>query len=142
MQDKIKQKKSPMQVLDKFLSTIFWCHRMPERSFFFKGKQFPICARCTGVLAGMFIGVITLIVWRKMPIWAVLICMVPMIVDGLIQNIWKIISNNPRRFITGIIFGIAEVHAMWWMLLGIFWLAGRTVIAFIIWFDIPIQSLL
>lgn len=27
---------------------IFGCHRRPERSFFYKGRQFPICARCTG----------------------------------------------------------------------------------------------
>ena len=26
------------------------CHQMPERSFFIKGYQFPVCARCTGVL--------------------------------------------------------------------------------------------
>ncbi|MBQ3473297.1 MAG: DUF2085 domain-containing protein, partial [Methanobrevibacter sp.] len=24
------------------------CHRMHERSFFIKGHQFPVCARCTG----------------------------------------------------------------------------------------------
>ena len=24
------------------------CHRIPERSFFFRGHQFPVCARCTG----------------------------------------------------------------------------------------------
>ena len=24
------------------------CHRKPERSFFFRGHQFPVCARCTG----------------------------------------------------------------------------------------------
>ena len=28
------------------------CHQMPERSFFYKGKQFPVCARCTGVIIG------------------------------------------------------------------------------------------
>ena len=28
------------------------CHQMPERSFFIRGKQFPVCARCTGVMIG------------------------------------------------------------------------------------------
>lgn len=28
------------------------CHQMPERSFFIRGKQFPVCARCTGVFLG------------------------------------------------------------------------------------------
>ena len=26
------------------------CHQMPERSFFYKEYQFPVCARCTGVI--------------------------------------------------------------------------------------------
>ncbi len=34
------------------------CHRMPERSFFYKGHQFPVCARCTGVSIGQFAAVI------------------------------------------------------------------------------------
>ena len=34
------------------------CHRMPERSFFFKGYQFPVCARCTGVAIGQFIALV------------------------------------------------------------------------------------
>ncbi|PQL91928.1 DUF2085 domain-containing protein [Apibacter adventoris] len=25
------------------------CHQKPERSFFWKRKQFPLCARCTGI---------------------------------------------------------------------------------------------
>ena len=31
----------------------YWgCHQMATRSFFFKGFQFPLCARCTGILVG------------------------------------------------------------------------------------------
>ena len=29
---------------------------MPERSFFFGEYQFPLCARCTGVLVGYMLG--------------------------------------------------------------------------------------
>ena len=28
------------------------CHQLPERSFFFRQYQFPVCARCCGVLIG------------------------------------------------------------------------------------------
>ena len=31
----------------------YWgCHQLPERSFFFKGYQLPICARCLGIILG------------------------------------------------------------------------------------------
>ena len=33
------------------------CHQMPERSFFYKGYQFPVCARCTGLMAGYLLGI-------------------------------------------------------------------------------------
>lgn len=31
------------------------CHQLAERSFFYKGYQFPVCARCTGVTIGQFL---------------------------------------------------------------------------------------
>lgn len=31
------------------------CHQLPERSFFYNGKQFPVCARCTGAIVGQII---------------------------------------------------------------------------------------
>ena len=39
----------------------YWgCHQMPERSFFFKGYQFPVCARCTGMIVGYFLSITTI----------------------------------------------------------------------------------
>ena len=32
------------------------CHQRADRSFFWHGYQFPICARCTGVVSGYFWG--------------------------------------------------------------------------------------
>ena len=34
------------------------CHQIPERSFFFKGYQFPVCGRCTGVIIGEIVTII------------------------------------------------------------------------------------
>ena len=39
--------------LYKWLPITFGCHCRADRSFFWKGKQLPICARCTGELVGM-----------------------------------------------------------------------------------------
>ncbi|HJB51594.1 MAG TPA: DUF2085 domain-containing protein, partial [Candidatus Oscillibacter pullicola] len=37
----------------RWLPIIFGCHCRPDRSFHFRdGTPFPICARCTGELAG------------------------------------------------------------------------------------------
>ena len=44
------------------------CHQMEERSFHFKGYQFPVCARCTGVIIGEIICIITLIFSIKLNI--------------------------------------------------------------------------
>lgn len=79
---------------------------MPERSFFFKGYQFPVCARCTGVLIGE-IGGLFLSFFKLLP--HVLICIAmtfPLILDGTMQYLQAIKSNNTRRLITGILFGI------------------------------------
>ena len=44
-----------MPLLDtrRWLPVFFGCHCRSDRSFFWKGKQLPICARCTGELAGI-----------------------------------------------------------------------------------------
>ena len=36
------------------------CHQKPERSFFWDGHQFPVCARCTGLYLS---GALSLILW-------------------------------------------------------------------------------
>ncbi|MDR1805482.1 MAG: DUF2085 domain-containing protein [Clostridium sp.] len=110
------------------LYILFMCHRKPERSFFFRGKQFPLCARCTGIAVGYLVGILTLIFIGKLPLWVIPLVMLPMIVDGLLQNIWKIMSNNPRRFVTGVAFGAALIHAFWWLQLFFLWAASWVVL--------------
>ena len=36
------------------------CHQIPERSFFWEGRQLPVCARCTGLYVS---GVLGLLAW-------------------------------------------------------------------------------
>jgi uncharacterized membrane protein len=79
---------------------------MPERSFFYKGKQFPVCARCTGVFIGQLIAAV--LFWYIKPTWWVItFCLLIMFVDWLIQYTGINESTNIRRLITGFMGGYA-----------------------------------
>ncbi len=95
-----------MNIILKYL---FFCHQIPERSFFYKNKQFPICARCTGILVGYFLGIILIIIQREINLLLSTIFLIPLLIDGFGQLYNKWISNNPRRFFTGIFAGISTI---------------------------------
>jgi uncharacterized membrane protein len=80
------------------------CHQLPERSFFIKDYQFPICARCTGVIVGYILALPLGIMGYFKRNLSILCCII-MFVDWLLQacNIKK--SSNNRRLITGILGG-------------------------------------
>jgi uncharacterized membrane protein len=82
------------------------CHRIPERSFFYKGKQFPVCARCTGIYIG-YISIIVFALFRTyLPaIWSIAL-IIPILIDGITQVFCNRESTNILRLITGIMFGI------------------------------------
>ena len=80
------------------------CHQMPERSFFYKGKQFPVCARCTGAFIGNIVGG-AVYFFLKMPIWLCLLLCFILFVDWYIQYLNICQSTNIRRLITGILCG-------------------------------------
>ena len=90
--------------LYKWLPIVFGCHCRADRSFFWKGRQFPICARCTGELAGMVCGLLACF-FRLPPVWAAVLMMLPMVADGVIQLKTAYESTNPRRLVTGFLFG-------------------------------------
>ena len=54
----------------------------------------------------MIAGMILCFFWRP-PVWLTLVFMVPMVTDGLIQLKTAYESTNPRRFVTGVLFGWA-----------------------------------
>lgn len=94
--------------LYKWLPIFCGCHRKKERSFHYKGKQFPVCARCTGELIGMLFALVTCFFLRP-PLWICILLMLPMIADGLVQRLTPYESNNIKRVITGFLFGYALV---------------------------------
>jgi len=91
---------------NKYKLNFVACHRMPERSFFYKGKQFPVCARCTGIYIG-YVSIIVFAIFRiYLPVFCSLALLLPSVIDGLTQAYCRRESNNILRFITGIMFGV------------------------------------
>lgn len=85
------------------------CHRMPERSFFYKGKQFPVCARCTGMLIGYLSIFLFFIHLIRINIWWAIFLNLPAYIDGMTQAMGWRESNNLLRLITGIMSGIGQM---------------------------------
>lgn len=93
--------------MQNVLNALFACHRMPERSFFFRNVQFPICARCTGILVGYILGLIYALIFGELSVFIIIVLFLPLIIDGGFQYLGKWVSTNNRRFITGILAGVA-----------------------------------
>lgn len=91
----------------KYLVYFFACHQKVTRSFLIHGKTFSLCARCTGILLGIF-GSLVLIKWGYDLILIILMSL-PLILDGILQKVSSYKSNNGKRIISGILFGPMEV---------------------------------
>lgn len=83
------------------------CHQLPERSFFFRGYQFPLCARCTGILLGELCGIPLYFLGIRPPLWLLLLPICIMALDGGSQLLDWQTSTNQRRFATGLLAGYA-----------------------------------
>lgn len=89
------------------------CHRKPERSFFYKGHQFPVCARCTGFYIS---GIASIILLNFIPVPYSLttlligiLLLIPCAIDGFTQLFEYRESNNILRLITGLIGGVGLI---------------------------------
>lgn len=89
------------------------CHQLPERSFFYRGKQFPVCARCTGVTVGQLAALIAGC-FGTIPLRFSAMLLALMGIDWGIQEIGLCPSTNRRRFITGVAggFGLFSIYLL------------------------------
>ena len=79
----------------------YWnCHRLPERSFFVEGRQFHVCARCTGLILGLPASICLLPIREVLPIVFAAV-VIALALDGLTQLAQWRVSNNKLRFCTG-----------------------------------------
>lgn len=89
---------------------ILGCHQKLERSFFIKGYQFPVCARCTGVILGQISEIILLIIGINTGLPAAIILLAFMGLDWFIQFTKLKESTNTRRLITGFTGGMGLTY--------------------------------
>lgn len=82
------------------------CHQRSDRSFHFKGVQFPFCARCTGLIIGEFIFAPVLYFLGYDWLWMAIAFIGIMAIDGSLQYFNILESTNIRRLFTGILAGI------------------------------------
>lgn len=87
------------------------CHQLPERSFFFRGKQFPVCARCTGVYLGQAVALLS-VKWLRPPLWVVPLFCGIMLADWGVQALKWRESTNIRRLITGLLCGYGLAYGV------------------------------
>lgn len=84
----------------------FFCHQIPERSFFLGGVQLPLCVRCTAVLTGAALAVVYLMARRAVPpVRISAIMTLPMVVELSLVAVGVIETANALRFITAVLFG-------------------------------------
>ena len=95
------------------------CHQMESRSFSFRGYQFPVCARCTGVILGQISAIISIICGLRLPVYLALIFMAVMALDWGIQYIKICESNNIRRLISGTLCGFGLTYIYFYVIRNI-----------------------
>ncbi|NLH96912.1 MAG: DUF2085 domain-containing protein [Clostridiaceae bacterium] len=91
------------------------CHQLPERTLTAGGFMLPVCARDTGIYAGIFTAFAYLAITRRLdaqkppglaPTVAMTVMMVPMVLDGMLSYAGIIETNNAVRLFTGLFFGL------------------------------------
>jgi len=91
------------------------CHGIAHRCFELWNAPMPICARCTGIYAGMLGGILLFMmlphIEERLARWILGFATLPLAIDGLTQLARLRESTNPLRLETGLLAGAA--FAFW-----------------------------
>ncbi len=94
-------------IIDKsynMLQVLHDCHCIPERTIIIRGRLMPVCARCTGINFGILLSPV-IFYFIELPFYIFPLFIIPIVIDGYTQKHTKYMSTNPRRFVTGLLFG-------------------------------------
>ena len=105
-------RKTKIWVLIMRIGELSGCHQMYERSFTFRGYQFPVCARCTGIFIGYIVAIFLCVMQVKMSLTTAGLLILIMAADGFLQLFKIKKSTNTRRLITGILAGVGYIFAL------------------------------
>lgn len=89
------------------------CHQMISRSLVWLGSPLAVCARCTGIYIGAFVGLIALGLMRRSavretpPRWVLFAAIAPAVIDFLAGFLGLAATPNLFHFATGAIAGFA-----------------------------------
>ncbi len=92
----------------KWIVYLVPCHRIESRSLTINGYTLPLCARCTGILAGYLFFPFLLLFDLSFPLWLGILLNLPMVIDGWTQKRKLRMSNNSLRLSTGIVSGLGQ----------------------------------
>ena len=102
---------------NQYLYLITHCHQLADRSFFLDGRQFHVCARCTGIIIGILFSPFLILLGFKISLIIAGVGTFLIIVDGGTQLIHIRESTNSIRFITGILFGLPFLSIAYFILI-------------------------
>jgi len=137
-------------VSERNVLRLFFSHHPPEHinrtlKFTIFDKRIHLCARCSGLMMGLFSGVLLVNIFNSsitkindyILTALIFLLILPAIIDFITQLINGIESNNMRRVITGGLFGLSLRVCIWSLLRELFFpfLVFITTFIFIgIWF--------
>lgn len=97
---------------------LWHCHRRCERSFFVRGRQFGVCARCTGLLTGLALSPLAVPLGAGLLVPAACAATVLLGIDGGSQLAGWRVSTNRLRLWSGLAVGLMGPAAVLAVLLA------------------------
>lgn len=94
----------------------YTCHQNPVRCYWLFDYQLPVCVRCLGIYLGAVIGLVIYPLIKNIkstkipPKWLLLVCFVPIGIDGICSALHVYASPHWIRLLTGLICGILSMY--------------------------------